>query len=263
MTEAVARPSKPRHGWQVLVVLVAVAAVTVWSAIGVDVDLPDLIENWRNATNTISDLLQPDYWFTPQTLSALLETFEMAVIATAVGAVISLPLSFLSSRATNPHGRFLAAVRFVLNVIRSVPDLLYAGILVSVVGTGALPGVLALLLFDIGIIVKLVSESLDALDRGPLEAALATGATWTKADRAAMLPQILPSFASQTLYTFELNIRASTVIGLVGAGGLGMLIDQVRTFYHYHQLSMIILEILVVVLVIELLSSTLRRRLAA
>jgi phosphonate transport system permease protein len=258
-----ARPVRPRTGWKTALVLVVLAAITVWSAFGVDVDLPSLVENWRNATGTIGALLQPDYWFTGQTLSALAETFEMAVIATAVGALISLPLSFAASRATNPHRRTRAAVRFALNVIRSVPDLLYAGVLVSVVGTGALSGVLALVLFDLGIIVKLVSEALDATDLGPQEAALAAGGTWIRANRAAVLPQALPAFAAQTLYTFELNIRASTVIGLVGAGGLGVLIDQVRTFYHYHELSLIILEILVVVAVIELLSSTLRRRLAA
>src|SRR5690606_9265821 len=112
-----------------------------------------------------------------------------------------------------------------------------------------------------GIIVKLVSESLDGEDVGAQEAALAAGASWPKANRAAMLPQILPSFASQVLYTFELNIRASAVIGWVGAGGLGILIDNVRSFFRYHELSLIILEILVLVLVLESASSWLRKKL--
>jgi phosphonate transport system permease protein len=257
----VTRPQKPVGGWKVAVTLAVIAAVTVWSALGVNVDFAAIVNNWHNATDTLGKLFQPDYWFLPKTIPAMLETMQMAVIATAASAAVSLPLSFLASRATNPNAPFLAAVRFVMNVVRSVPDLLYAGVLVSVVGTGALSGVLALFLFNLGIIVKLVSETLDGLDLGPQEAALAAGATWLKADRSAMLPQVLPSFASQALYTFELNVRASTVIGLVGAGGLGMLIDEVRTFYKYHELSMIILEILVVVAVIELVSSTLRKRL--
>ncbi|MGH8963501.1 MAG: PhnE/PtxC family ABC transporter permease, partial [Jatrophihabitantaceae bacterium] len=149
----------------------------------------------------------------------------------------------------------------VMNVVRAIPDLLYAAILVSVIGVGALSGTMALFLFNLAIIVKLVSEALDAVDLGGQEAALASGATWTRADRAAVLPEILPAFASQVLYTLELNVRASTVIGLVGAGGLGVLIDQERTFYRYHALSLIILEILIVVLALELVSSWVRRRL--
>lgn len=148
-----------------------------------------------------------------------------------------------------------------MNMVRSVPDILYAAILVAVVGVGALSGIMALFMFNIGIIVKLVSEALDGEDAGAQEAALAAGASWPKANRAAMLPQILPSFASQVLYTFELNIRASTVIGLVGAGGLGILIDNVRSFFRYHELSMIILEILLLVLVLESVSSWLRKKL--
>lgn len=255
-------PVKPRTGWKGAAVLIVIAGITVWSAIGVHVDFASIIDNWNNASATIASLLQPDYWFIPGTGKAVLETVQMAVIATAVSAAISLPVAFLASRSTNPNKSFLAGVRFVMNIVRSVPDLLYAAVLVSVVGTGAISGIFALILFNFGIIVKLVSESIDGLDVGAQEAALSAGGSWFKANRAAMLPQVLPSFASQVLYTFELNIRASTVIGLVGAGGLGMLIDRVRTFYRYHDLSLIILEILVIVIAIELVSSLLRGRLA-
>lgn len=262
-TSTASRPARPRSAWKVLLVLAVVVGITVWAGFGVEVDIGGLIRNFANATDKVVLLTQPDYWFFPQTLPALAQTLQMAVIATAVGAAVALPLSFLASRTTNPHAAFVGAVRSVMNVVRSVPDLLYAAILVSVVGTGALSGTIALVLFNVGIVVKLVSESLDAVDRGPLEAALTTGATWVAADRAAVFPQVLPAFAAQTLYVLELNVRASTVIGLVGGGGLGILIDQVRTFYRYHQLSLIILEILVVVLVLELASSWLRKRLVA
>lgn len=245
--------------WIVAIVLVA---ITVWSARGVQVDIPAIWENFGNASGTLVQLMQPDYGFFPQTLTAIEETLMMAVIATAIGSAISLPLAFLASRATNPSKVLLGVIRFVNNLIRAIPDLLYAAIFVAVVGTGALSGIIALIFFNIGIVVKLVSEALDGLDRGPQEAALAAGGTWFAADRASMLPAVAPSYASHVLYTFEVNIRASTVIGLVGAGGLGVLIDNVRTFYHYHYLSLIILEILVLVLLVEAGSSTLRKRLA-
>ncbi|HWK91859.1 MAG TPA: phosphonate ABC transporter, permease protein PhnE [Luteimicrobium sp.] len=258
---APARPSRPRRWPARVVVLVVLVAITAWSWVAVDVDLAALAQNFSNAQDTLVQLFQPDYSFFGETLQPLLETVQMAVIGTAVGCAVSLPLSFLASRATNPNGPLLGVVRTVMNVVRSIPDLLYASIFVTVVGTGALSGVLSLVLFNLGIMVKLVSEALDGVDRGGQEAALASGATWLQADRAAMLPEVAPQYVSQTIYVLELNIRASTVIGLVGAGGLGMLIDRVRTFYQYHYLSLIILEILVLVLLLELLSSAARKRL--
>lgn len=255
------RPAKPRTLGRSIVALVAVVAITVWAAIAVGADPGALIRNGQNAAGTLIQLFQPDYTFIVQTLPALGQTVQMAVIGTAVSAAISLPVSFWASRATNPRGPALAIVRFVMNVIRAVPDLLYASLFVTLVGTGALSGILALVLFDLGILVKLVSEALDAADRGGQEAALASGASWLKANRAAMLPEVAPTYISQVIYVFELNIRASTVIGLVGAGGLGMLIDQVRTFYQYHYLALVIFEILVIIVVLELLSDQVRRRL--
>lgn len=255
------RPAKPRHGAKSAAAVVLLLVITLWAGIGVQVDVAAIVQNWRNATSNIIALLQPDYGFFPKTIPALVETLQMAVIATVVGSAISLPLAFLASRATNPKPWLLAGVRFVMNMIRSVPEILFAAILVAVVGVGALSGIMALVLFNIGIIVKLVSETLDGEDTGAQEAALAAGASWPKANRAAMLPQILPSFISQLLYTFELNIRASAVIGLVGAGGLGILIDNVRSFFRYHELSLIIMEILILVLVLESISSWLRKKL--
>jgi len=255
------RPTPPRTWPKTAAAVVVIAAITVWSAIAVGADLDSLFQNAGNATRTLVQLVQPDYSFIPQTIPALLETVQMAVIGTAVSIIIALPISFLASRATNPNSTLLGITRFIMNMVRSIPDLLYAAVFVTVVGTGAISGVFALVLFNLGIMVKLISEALDGLDRGGQEAALASGATWVKANRQAMLPEVAPSYISQTIYVLELNIRASTVIGLVGAGGLGMLIDKVRTFYQYHYLATIILEVLVIIIALELLSSTARRKL--
>jgi phosphonate transport system permease protein len=261
-TAPTARPRKPRTLGRTIVVLAVLAAITAWSCVAVGVDLGAIVRNAQNGVGTLIQLFQPDYAFIVQTLPALGQTVQMAVIGTAVSSAIALPVSFWASRVTNPHPVFLAIVRFVMNVIRAVPDLLYASVFVTVVGTGALSGILALVLFNLGILVKLVSEAIDGLDRGGQEAALAAGATWFCANRVAMLPEVAPAYVSQVIYVFELNIRASTVIGLVGAGGLGMLIDQVRTFYQYHYLSLVIFEILAIIVVLELLSDQVRRRLA-
>jgi phosphonate transport system permease protein len=254
------RPARPRTWWKPVLVLVIVAGVTAWATVAIEADPADLWRNGRNAVNTLVQLFQPDYSFFPQTLDALGQTVQMAVIGTAVGVALSLPLSFLASRATNPDAVSYRVTRFVMNVVRAVPDLLYASIFVTAIGTGALSGIVALVLFNLGIMVKLISEALDGIDRGGQEAALAAGSGWFGANRVAVLPEVSPAFLSQTIYVLELNIRASTVIGLVGAGGLGMLIDKVRTFYQYHYLALIIFEILVLVLALELLSSFVRGR---
>jgi len=259
-----APPPRPRT-WPrtlaIVLVLVAVTAITASPQWGVAFGLDGIIRNWRNGTDKIAELFQVDWTFFPRTLPPLVQTIQMAIAATAVSAVLSLPLSLLAARPTNPWTPGRLAVRAVLNVIRAVPDLLYAAILVAMVGVGALPGILALVLFDVAIIVKLVAEAIEATEGGAIEAGRAAGGTQLQIDRTMALPDVWPAFASQTLYVFELNVRVSSVLGLVGAGGTGLLIDAVRTFYRYDQLSLIILEILVVVVLIELASSAIRRRL--
>lgn len=259
-----ALPRKPPRRLSTFLITAALLLFTAASLHpewGVAFSFDAIARHWQNGADKIVRLLQPDWGFFPRTIAPLVETLQMAVIATAIGAAVSLPLSFLAARLTNPNPVTRLLTRGIINVVRSVPDLLYASVLVAMVGVGALPGILALVLFNVGIIVKLVSESIESNDPGAIEAARAAGASQFQANRTAALPDALPSFINQTLYVFELNVRASTVLGLVGAGGLGLLIDAVRTFYRYDQLSLIILEILVIVLAIEAISSAVRRRL--
>ncbi|NKY10269.1 phosphonate ABC transporter, permease protein PhnE [Cellulomonas hominis] len=257
-------PPRPAGRWKAAAgwaAVLGITALTLAPGTGVEVDLGALVRNWQNGADKVLALLQPDWSFFPRTVAPLLETLQMAVVATAVSGVVALPLSLWAARTTDPNRVLRGSVRAVLNVVRAVPDLLYASVLVAMVGVGALPGILALVLFDVGIVVKLVSEQIEASDTGALEAGLAAGGTQTQVNRAVAVPDLLPGFVTQLLYVLELNVRASSVLGLVGAGGMGLLIDAVRSFYRYDQLSLIILEILVVVLVLEAVSSAARRRL--
>jgi phosphonate transport system permease protein len=234
-------PPRPRGRWKpwaALAVILLITAITLSPQVGISFSLDAIVRNWQNGASKIIALLQPDWSFFPRTIPPLLETLEMAVIATFVASLVSFPLSLWAARLTNPNRWTRGLLRTLLNVVRSIPDLLYASVLVAMVGVGALPGIIALLLFNIGIIVKMVSENIEANDAGPLEAGRAAGGT-----------------------QFQINRAASTVLGLVGAGGLGLLIDAVRTFYRYDQLSLIILEILIVVIVIDTSSDAIRRRL--
>lgn len=257
-------PAKPRGRWKPWAATGAVLAITAvmlspqW---GIAFSFEAIARNWQNGAGKILEMLRPDFAFFPRTIAPLLETLQMAVIATLVGALLALPLSLWAARPTNPNRATRALVRTALNIVRAVPELLYATVLVAMVGVGALPGVMALVMFNLGIIVKLVSESIEAADTGWLEAGIAAGGTQTQINRAMALGEVAPSFINQTLYVFELNVRASTVLGLVGAGGLGLLIDAVRTFYRYDQLSLIILEILILVVLLDAVSDYIRRRL--
>lgn len=259
-----AAPPRPRT-WPrtvaVLVVLALITAATVTPAIGgIRIDLGTIARHWHFGWTKVQQMFDPDLSILPRTWKPLLETLEIAVVGAAASALLALPLSLWAARPTNPTwGR--SAVRAVLNAVRAVPDLVYATVLVAMVGVGALPGVLTLVLFDLGVVVKLVSEAIDSADARYLEAGLAAGGTQAQANRTMAVPQTWPAYASQVLYSLELNVRISSVLGLVGAGGIGRLIDEVRGFYRYGALGVIIVEILVVVVLIEVASNVLRKRL--
>jgi phosphonate transport system permease protein len=192
---------------------------------------------------------------------ALLETFQIAIVGATTGCAIAAPLSFLASRTTAPNGRVYWLSKSFLNVIRTVPDLFWAVFFATAVGYGRpFAGALAMAMFSLAIMAKLLSETIDAIDPGPLEAARATGATHAQVIRTAALPQVLPNFVAYGLYVFELNIRASVVIGFVGAGGIGRLLDERRQFFQWDQVMAIVLVIFASVLIIEAFSIYVRRK---
>jgi phosphonate transport system permease protein len=149
----------------------------------------------------------------------------------------------------------------VLSVVRAIPDILYALIFVASTGIGTLAGIAALIFFNVGVVAKLQSETIDGVDQGPIEAARAGGANRTQTVRWSVLPQVLPNYVAYSLYTFELNIRAATVIGIVGAGGIGNLLFRQYRFFNWSNVSVIVIELFVLVMVIEFISIYLRRRL--
>ena len=170
-------------------------------------------------------------------------------------------MALWTTRFGNPNFFLRTLVRSFNNVIRSIPDLLWALIFVTAVGIGALSGFLALVFFSLAVTTKLTSDTLDGIDMGPVEAADASGAGINQMLRTAVVPQILPSYASFVLYNFELNLRASAVLGLVGAGGIGARIEFFRGRGQWEELWGLVFMFFLVVLVVERISVSLRRRL--
>lgn len=241
--------------------LAAVAALTAWSVLGVGFSLRELFANLGKVDRLLADSFPPDWGFWPRLLAPFLETLQIAVIGTVVGGLLALPVAVLAARPVAPARPVYWLGRTAMNVLRTMPDLFWAMLFASAVGFGPFAGALALTVFTVAVVSKLLSESIEAVDLGLLEAVRGTGGNWPETVKFSVLPQVWPQYVSYVLYAFEINIRASAVLGLVGAGGIGMVLNTQRTTFQYGRVSLIVLTIFLVVLVIEQVSEAARRRL--
>ncbi len=254
------RPPKPRPSAGVIAGLAVAAAFTVWAGRQIEFTLAPLITNFSNGWEIIRRFLDPNWPFIFRVWDAWVQTVAIAIVASFVGVLVGLVFAFMASRVTNPSGRLYRATKVGLSILRSLPDIAYVLIFVALVGIGSLAGILALILFNIGIAAKLTAETIDAVDLGPIEAADASGAgTWGRS-RWAVLPQILPNYLSYCLYIFELNIRASVVIGIAGGGGIGQVIQVQFSRFNYENVAAVTVAIFVIVFAIDQLSQFVRRR---
>lgn len=219
----------------------------------------------------IADDFWPPVWKWPKSLGQpdtfnivqpFIETFQIAIIGAVTGNLLALPLAFYASRMTAPSNIAYRIAKSFLNVVRTIPDLVWGIFFATAVGFGnPFAGALAMIMFSLAIMAKLLSETVDAIDIGPLEAGRAAGATHNQVIKYAAFPQVRPNFVAYALYIFELNIRASVVIGFVGAGGIGRLLNERRNFFQWDQVMAIVIVIFVSVLLIEWLSIWARRKL--
>lgn len=204
--------------------------------------VPPKFDNWRA-------------WIGP-----LVDTLAMSLAGTALAVAFSAPLGFLAARNTSPHPLVYRSAKLVLNGLRSVPELILGIVFVAAVGFGALPGVLALGLHSIGMVGKFFAESVEHVDEAPVEAVRATGTAALGVLWHGVLPQVIPQFADVSIYRWEYNFRASTVMGMVGAGGIGFELVGSLRIMDYREVAAILLVILAMVTLVDGLSAVLRRR---
>lgn len=251
--------------YRALGLLLAVGFVG-WSldVLRIDVDrLPGLF-------GRIADVLSRRYWppdlahvMKPDFISAIIDTFQMSYVATVVGLMLAVPLSWFASVNMSPSKRWLYPVcRLVVMACRSVHEMIWTIVLVAIVGFGMLPGTLAMTLFCIGFGGKLMAEAIEAIRKGPVEAIRATGAGHLQTFVFAVLPQVRVAWAGIAIYTWDVVFRASTVVGFFGAGGMGHFLRESVQKVESRQVSAIILTIVVIVIVAELLSAWARARIA-
>ncbi len=189
----------------------------------------------------------------------LFETSQMAALATLIGSVLALLFCFPAAANLAPNRWVYRICRRSLEMLRSVPDIVYALILVWTFGVGPLAGILAIALHTTGSLGKLFAEAAENADMRQWDAVVATGANWPEAVRFAIVPQILPNILSYVLFRFESNVRGATVIGFVGAGGIGQELYTVISFNYYQEIGAIVVLIVAAVSLIDLLSERLRR----
>lgn len=231
------------------------------SAKKIDFSLPELFIGLPNMIDLLVQMFPPNWGYFERITSPILDTIRIAILGTTFGAILSIPLALLAANNIFHTKWITLPARFILNLIRTIPDLLLASIFVAIFGIGAVPGILALAGFSLGIISKLFYEAIETIDNGPLEAMTAVGANKIKWIALGVIPQVIPQFISFFLYMFEVNIRAASVLGLVGAGGIGLYYEQTLGFFEYDKTASIIIYTLAIVLIIDLISNKLREKL--
>jgi len=235
--------------------------VYYWALKSIGFSVVELVEGIPGLVALVSRMLPPDPGVLPEAVGPILETLQMAVVATSVAGILALPLGFLGARNINGNRALYTIVRFLLDSMRAIPELVFALIFVAAVGLGPVPGVMAIVLHSIGYLGKMYSEVIENIDPKPVEAVRATGASTLQVIVFAVLPQALPVMLSYVIYNGEVNVRSAAVLGMVGAGGIGFELQQHMRLFQYRAAVTIIILILVIVRVIDQISAAIRSRL--
>jgi phosphonate transport system permease protein len=239
--------------------LVATVALYIWALKGLKLSASKLFGSMDNAKNFLSRMLPPDPSVTGTVFDALLETIQMALVGTTMAAIFALPISIAAARNTSPLPLRIIA-RFILNFMRTIPSIIWGLFFVAIVGLGPFPGVLALTFYATGYLGKFFYEGIESIDLKPLVALRTTGASRLHVFRYGVFPQVLPLLTSYTIYMFEYNVRAASILGVVGAGGVGFYLYSYINNFTYTKAATTLLMLLALVTVIDTASSRIRAK---
>ncbi|RSL33584.1 phosphonate ABC transporter, permease protein PhnE [Salibacterium salarium] len=209
----------------------------------------------------MTDFFPPNLSDVQEYVKPVIDTLFISIIATSISSFVAMFFALMMSYKTTPHPIVRIVTRGIVTFFRSLPFLLWASMLVVILGVGPLPGVMGLILFGSAFLARVYAESIEELSPDSLEALDATGATYGQKIKHAVIPQFLPSFFSWTLFMFEINIRASAILGIVGAGGVGVLIKETMDLFQYGKTATVLLIMIIMILFVEYLTNRIRRRL--
>ena len=243
-------------------IIILLAAAIYLSLKMTGFDMATVISKFDKMLDLLKKILRPDWSFFPKVISPLFDTIKMSILGTVIGCALALPIAILSSSNINHSVVIVSICRFILALIRTLPTLIIALVCALIFSLGTFSGTVAIAIFTFGIVAKMLFESIETIDMGPFEAMEALGANKFQAFWSACVPQILPVYLSHSLYCFEMNVRASAILGYVGAGGLGITINERIGWRDYNSLGMVLLSLFVVVVAIDFFSEYLRKKLS-
>ena len=270
MTDAVASgataipapPAKSAGAWALDLLIwggVAVLLLTSFGAVDL-ANLGRLVTNSANIQNFGSELLKPNFADWRLFVEKMWETVQIALWGTFLAVFFAIPMGLAAARNIAPVW-VVTPVRWVMNLLRSIPDLVIGLLFVVAVGLGPLAGVLAITLNTAGVLAKLFSEAVESIDKGPVEGVRATGAAKLHEIMWGVIPQVAPLWTSFALYRFESNSRSATVLGLIGAGGIGQVLFDRMNAFQFRDVSAVVIIVVIAVTLIDMLSQAMRKRL--
>ena len=246
--------------WGFIMMAGIAAALLTWSAQNLGLSLGELLKGLPWIGDLISRMFPPNWSIARRLWQPVLETVQIAIWGTLIGVVLALPLVWLGARNLTPNRFVFHVTRQVFNLARGINEIIFALVFVAAVGLGPFAGVLALSVHGAGMLGKFFAEQIEQADPGPIEALRATGANTLQTLVFGVLPQVLPGWIASTLYRLEVNLRTSTILGMVGAGGIGFELVSSLKLFQYQYTAVCVLIILAMVMTADYFSSKLRAR---
>lgn len=242
-------------------VVFGIVVLVYWKSFrDTNVNFAELARGLPAIWDLMRQMFPPDWAYGLELARAVIETLQIGIIATIVAGVLALPLAFLAARNVSPHPVVYYPVRMVLTLFRGISELIWALLFVVAVGLGPFAGVIALIIFSVGVIGKLLAEAIEAVDPGPLEAMTAAGASRWRVFLYGAWPQVMPLYLSYCLYYWDHNTRSAVVLGFVGAGGVGYTLFFNISSYFFEKAMMAMIVLIAMIVVIDRICLYLRKK---
>ena len=252
---------RPQWSWKTLIFIVLFSSALVFVVKDLEINFVKLIsDSSKYFGDILSRMLPPDFSNLSELIYAMFETIEIAFLGTFIAIVLSIPLGLFSARNLAPNYFVYLVCKTIVIFFRAIPEFIIAMILVIAIGFGAMPGVLALGLHTMGFLAKFYAEDIEHINKGPIDALKSSGATKSQIISFGVIPQILPSFVANNLYILDRNVRMATMLGIVGAGGIGYELQSSFRMFEYERVSAIIILIFVTIFLIDHFSAFIRSK---
>ena len=252
---------RPQWSWKTFIFIISITLLLTFVTIDLKINFINIFkDSFKYFSDIFSRMLPPDFSNFNELLFSIIETIEIAILGTFIAIVLSIPLALLSAKNISPNIVVYFIAKTITIFFRAIPEFIIAMILVIAIGFGAMPGVLALGIHTMGFLAKFYAEDIEHINKGPIEALKSSGASKRQIISFAVIPQIIPSFVANNLYILDRNIRMATMLGIVGAGGIGYELQSSFRMFEYPRVSAIIIIIFVTIFLIDGLSSYIRSK---